>query len=111
MSKSGSDVTEHPADLVLDRLLLALRVGRRGGVVALPVHALALLVGLRRGSDEAGRPSVLVSDLAQLLANHLRSKEEVVVVNDDEISRTPDLGDLLGEQMVGLVVCGPGWIG
>jgi hypothetical protein len=54
---------------------------------------------------------VLVGDLAELLANHLRSKEEVVVVNDDEISRTPDLGDLLGEQMVGLVVCGPGWIG
>jgi hypothetical protein len=52
-----------------------------------------------------------VRGLAQVLTDHLGSQEQVVVVNDDEISGAVDLGDLFSEQAVGLVVVNPRWVG
>lgn len=48
-----------------------------------------------------------VSRLSQKLANELGNKEKVVVVYKDQVSRLPNLGDTLGEELVGLLVGDP----
>jgi len=50
-------------------------------------------------------------DLVKAFPDHLRDEQEMVIVNDDEITGLVKLGDSLGEQEVGLLVSGPCWVG
>lgn len=45
--------------------------------------------------------------LPECFADHLWGKQEVVVVDNDQISRVVDLSDLLSEERVGTVVGDP----
>ena len=51
--------------------------------------------------------AVLGAAAAQCISNHLRGEEEMVVVDNDQISWLVDLGDFASEELVGLDVVGP----
>lgn len=106
VAESVPDVVDKPANLLLRGLIPV--ADRRCARAVLPVHLLALGVE-RRARRRRCWPSVLRmrASLAKSLADHLRRKKQVVVVNDDQVSRTVDRGHGLGEKLVCTLVSEP----
>lgn len=56
----------------------------------------------RRGRVSGCGPPCTRIDLSERLANHFRREQQVIVVDNDEIAGTVQLGDFLRKQRVGL---------
>ena len=115
MTDVVSGFAQESTELLQPTLLLLLGPSLRWGDFTLKVHALACLRLCRGGRLErspagASLLAVLVLMLTERFSDHFGGKEEMVVVNDDQISGLVNLGHLVGEKLVHLHVAGPRWV-
>lgn len=112
----GSGIAQETTEFLESAFLLFGRTGLRRRHFSLPVHALAFLgMSSRRRLQSAPAVSILSAMLmlvgVERFSDHLRREQQVVIVDDDEVSRLVDLGDFVGKELVHLHITDPRWVG